>query len=70
MSEIMILGTCSICGGPVTIPKFWNSQIPPVPSCNNCGATKKQPHYGAKIEMEPGTLVSGSENSSAERKDE
>jgi hypothetical protein len=47
-----ILGTCSLCGGAVTTPANWMSTHPPIPTCRNCGATKKQPH-GPVIDMEP-----------------
>lgn len=33
-----IIGTCSICGGPVAIETIIWSVIPPVPRCLNCGA--------------------------------
>lgn len=32
------LGTCSICGGPVTVPTVFGSIIPPTPTCMQCGA--------------------------------
>lgn len=46
------VGTCSICGGRVTLPDFWMGMQPPIPTCTSCGAVKKQPH-GAIIEMVP-----------------
>lgn len=45
------IGACGICGGRVTIPSYWLGIHPPVPQCESCGATKKQP-YGPTIEME------------------
>lgn len=45
------IGTCSNCGGRVTLPEIWMGVIPPVPTCQSCGATQKQPH-GPVIEME------------------
>lgn len=33
-----ILGTCSICGGPVTVPAYWLGINFPTPSCQRCGA--------------------------------
>jgi hypothetical protein len=48
---IQILGTCSICGGAVTVPMHWGGTMPPTPTCASCGARKKQPH-GRVIEME------------------
>lgn len=47
-----VIGTCSICGGAVTVPTVWAGVVPPVPSCTACGATKKQ-SYGPVIEMDP-----------------
>ena len=35
------IGTCSNCGGPVTMPSM---MVNPVPSCEKCGATPKAPH--------------------------
>lgn len=46
-----ILGTCSICKGPVSICDVWMGIIPPKPQCQRCGATKRNP-YGPSIEME------------------
>lgn len=46
------LGTCSHCGGPVTVPYVWGGTIPPVPTCQICGAMKKNP-YGPVIDMGP-----------------
>lgn len=45
------IGTCSLCGGPVTVPTAWYGAVPPVPQCAHCGATKAQPH-GPVIEMD------------------
>jgi len=45
-------GTCSLCGGRVTLPSAWYGTTPPIPTCESCGATKKSPHGGV-IEMEP-----------------
>lgn len=42
------IGTCSICGGRVSIPAYTTN---PVPRCEKCGATAKQP-YGPTVEME------------------
>lgn len=47
-----IVGTCSICGGAVTVPTVWSSVVPPVPSCTACGAVKKQ-SYGPVVDMVP-----------------
>lgn len=32
------LGTCSNCGGPVTVDTIYFSVVPPVPTCEGCGA--------------------------------
>lgn len=48
-----VLGTCSLCGGPVTVPTVWHGIIPPVPTCGQCGATAKQ-SFGPVIPMERG----------------
>ena len=49
MSEVVI-GTCSLCGGPVTVPSAWGGILPPVGRCRGCGAEQKDPH-GGTIEM-------------------
>ena len=46
-----MIGTCSRCGGPVTVPEHWMGTQPPILSCQRCGATKRQP-YGPVIEMD------------------
>lgn len=46
------VGTCSICGGRVTTPAAWMGTRPPIPRCESCGATKRQPH-GRVIDMTP-----------------
>lgn len=51
-----VVGTCSVCGGAVTMPDAWYGIFPPTPSCASCGATKKQPH-GPVVEMEPSEKV-------------
>lgn len=59
-----IIGTCSLCGGAVTLPACWmDLAVPPVPTCTTCGATKKQPH-GLVIEMEKRLGTSSVSNSS------
>ncbi len=47
----MIIGTCSICGGPVTVPAAWSGIIQPPPTCQSCGAVSA--HHGQIIEMRP-----------------
>jgi hypothetical protein len=46
------VGTCSECGGRVTLPDAWMGMNPPIPTCQKCGARAKQPH-GPVIPMEP-----------------
>lgn len=43
MSEISV-GTCSLCGGPVTVPAVWGGVIPPTPTCKQCGAVPADSH--------------------------
>ena len=45
------VGTCSLCGGRVVLPREWMGMTPAVPTCKSCGAVKKQP-WGETIEME------------------
>ncbi len=45
-----VIGTCSFCGGAVTVPTVWAGVIPPTPTCASCGAIKKQ-SYGPVIEI-------------------
>lgn len=46
------IGTCSNCGGRVSIPRAWLGINPPVPQCERCHATAKQPH-GPVVDMDP-----------------
>lgn len=46
-----IIGTCSLCGGAVTLPMM---STHPVASCARCGAKPKTP-YGPTVEMDPKT---------------
>ena len=41
-----IIGTCSLCGGPVTVPNYLNviSLIPATPACAQCGAVPMDTH--------------------------
>lgn len=43
------IGTCSICGGRVTVPTHWSATIPPTPTCESCGAVKAG--HGPVIQM-------------------
>jgi len=47
----VIRGTCGNCGGPVTVPGMWGGRVPPVPRCEDCGATAKNP-FGPPMAME------------------
>lgn len=49
-----IVGTCSLCGGCVSLPSVFWSVIPPTPTCEGCGATAKSDH-GPIIPMSPPT---------------
>lgn len=51
-----VIGTCSLCGGPVTVPQVWHGVIPPTPTCADCGAVKADMH-GPVIPMRPGPKV-------------
>lgn len=46
------VGTCSICGGRVTVPSNWMGIYPPTPTCQNCGARAAQ-NNGPVIPMKP-----------------
>ncbi len=48
----MIVGTCSICRGPVEVPEYWMGSIRPQERCSRCGATGA-PNYGPVIPMTP-----------------
>jgi hypothetical protein len=45
------VGTCSICGGAVTLPTMYWSVVPPVPTCSRCGAMARS--SGPVIPMAP-----------------
>lgn len=51
MNKITI-GTCSNCGGPVSVPVIWHGVNPPVPECERCKAHPVRKH-GPVIEMAP-----------------
>jgi hypothetical protein len=48
------IGTCSLCGGTVSVPEHWMGVAPPVPCCERCGARAKA--QASVIEMEPATF--------------
>ena len=43
MGDDLVMGTCSICGGAVTVPKIWMGVVPPTPTCARCGAYAAPP---------------------------
>lgn len=45
------VGTCSLCGGRVSLPTFYHSVVPPVPQCDSCGAIAAS--HGPIIPMRP-----------------
>lgn len=45
------IGTCSLCGGPVSVP---SAMVHPTPHCETCGAIPKNPH-GPLIPMDEDT---------------
>lgn len=47
---IAIIGTCSICGGPVAVQSPWTGHRAPVPQCNDCEAVAVG-SFGPVIEM-------------------
>jgi len=49
-----IIGTCSICGGPVSVPSIWHGIHPPQPTCERCGAIAAQ--HGPIIPMQPNSI--------------
>lgn len=49
------VGTCSLCGGRVTVPDVWMSIIPPTPTCEQCGAVAAE--HGPVIPMRPAQPV-------------
>jgi len=50
-----IIGTCSLCGGPVGVPSDWMATIPPTPTCGDCGAVEAP--AGPVIQMKPAPKV-------------
>lgn len=47
-----VVGSCSLCGGPVLVPTVWMSVQPAVPQCYRCGAVRADNH-GPVIPMVP-----------------
>lgn len=56
-----VIGTCSICGGPVAVETVSWSVTPPTPRCLNCGAVKAET-YGPEIPMRPAPTVTATQN--------
>lgn len=50
--NMLTVGTCSICGGPVHLPIHWAGIVPPPPKCSRCGASMARP-FGPILEMVP-----------------
>lgn len=44
-----VIGTCSICGGAVTVPALWGGILPPQPTCASCGSVAAS--HGPVIKM-------------------
>jgi hypothetical protein len=51
MNSYTTIGTCSLCGGRVSVPSIWMGIIPPTPTCESCGATMRE--HGPVVEMTP-----------------
>lgn len=49
------VGTCSLCGGRVSVPTVYHSIIPPVPQCESCGAVAAS--HGPVVPMKPGPTI-------------
>lgn len=45
------VGKCSRCGGRVTVPTNWHATVPPVPTCQSCGARAKDTSPVIETEM-------------------
>ncbi len=48
-----IVGKCSLCGGLVTVPKTFMSTVPPVPTCESCGAVEDVASRLPVVPMKP-----------------
>lgn len=48
-----VVGKCGLCGGRVTVPDFWLSVVPPVPSCERCGAAVDDTAFLPTLPMRP-----------------
>lgn len=47
------VGTCSLCKGPVQLPKTWMGILPPVPTCGKCGAIKEESYGPVTTTVKP-----------------
>jgi Zn ribbon nucleic-acid-binding protein len=52
-ADKLVIGTCSLCGGRVTIFQFWASSEVQVAICERCGARERKPEHGPIIDMVP-----------------
>jgi len=57
------MGTCSQCGGRVTVPEAWYGTRPPIPACENCGARMEKP-WGPIITTTPRVIPTRPEEGS------
>lgn len=55
-----LLGTCGRCGGSVTVPTIWHGVIPPVPTCQSCGAVPRSALLPVLEMAEPPREATGS----------
>ena len=51
--NVKIVGKCGICGGRVTVPAVWWSVVPPVPTCESCGAVMDDTAHLPTLPMRP-----------------
>jgi hypothetical protein len=51
LPNTQVVGTCSLCGGAVTLPYIWMAVIPAVPTCSQCGAVAAM--HGPVMPMQP-----------------
>lgn len=52
-SNRKVVGKCSICGGVVSVPTVIWSVVPPVPTCESCGAVMDQTANLPTVPMRP-----------------
>ncbi len=56
---MIVVGTCSLCGGAVVLQKDWYASVPQTPKCNACWAIPESSH-GPVIHMKPAPRADGS----------